>query len=104
MGIGPKAWRVLSAAVIVGTLLVDSSAAAAGLWDDIKKRGKMVVATEAQYYPFEFVEGGKIVGYHKDVLDRIIQSWGVQMDSSICPSPASSPGYSRRSTTSWQPL
>jgi polar amino acid transport system substrate-binding protein len=92
MGIGPKAWRVLSAAVIVGTLLLDSSAASAGLWDDIKKRGKVVVATEAQYYPFEFVEGGKIVGYHKDVLDRIIQSWGVQMEQLDLPFTGILPG------------
>ena len=92
MGIGPKAWRILSAAVIVGTLLLDSSAASAGLWDDIKKRGKVVVATEAQYYPFEFVEGGKIVGYHKDVLDRIIQSWGVQMEQLDLPFTGILPG------------
>ena len=30
--------------------------AASGLFDQIKKQGKVTVATEAAYYPFEFVD------------------------------------------------
>jgi polar amino acid transport system substrate-binding protein len=92
MRIQVRAWRVLSAAAVVAALLVQSSPASAGLWDDIRKRGKVVVATEAQYYPFEFLEGGKIVGYHKDVLDRIIQAWGVQMEQLDLPFTGILPG------------
>ena len=50
-------------AVLVLAILASGAAAWAqaqsGLWADIKKRGKVVVATEAQYYPFEFLENGE---------------------------------------------
>jgi polar amino acid transport system substrate-binding protein len=47
---------------------------------EIQARGKLVVATEAAYKPFEFVEQGKIVGYDKDILDLIVAAWGVQLE------------------------
>lgn len=47
---------------------------------DIKKRGVFEVAMEAAYNPFEFVQDGKIVGYDRDVLDRIAEAWGVKLD------------------------
>jgi polar amino acid transport system substrate-binding protein len=55
---------------------------AAGMWtqpssadllDEIKKRKEIVIGTEARYAPFEFVEGGKIVGYSTDLLDLIMK-------------------------------
>jgi polar amino acid transport system substrate-binding protein len=46
---------------------------AAGLLDEIKKRKEIVVATEAQYPPFEFVENGRIVGYHADLLALVLK-------------------------------
>jgi polar amino acid transport system substrate-binding protein len=47
---------------------------------EIKSHGKAVVGTEAAYAPFEFIQDGKIVGYDKDILDRIIASWGVTLE------------------------
>jgi polar amino acid transport system substrate-binding protein len=47
---------------------------------EIKGRGKVVVATEAAYAPFEFLQDGKIVGYDKDVLDGVIKGWNVQLE------------------------
>jgi polar amino acid transport system substrate-binding protein len=46
----------------------------------IKSRGKAVVATEAAYAPFEFLQDGKIVGYDKDILDGVIKGWNVQLE------------------------
>jgi polar amino acid transport system substrate-binding protein len=46
----------------------------------IKQSGKVTVGTEAAFPPFEFVRDGKIVGYHKDILDLIIADFGVQLD------------------------
>jgi polar amino acid transport system substrate-binding protein len=51
----------------------------------IKSRGKIVVATEAAYAPFEFIQDGKIVGYDKDVLDKVIAAWGVQLEQQDIP-------------------
>jgi polar amino acid transport system substrate-binding protein len=56
------------------------SADAQNTLSDIKSRGKAVVATEAAYAPFEFLQDGKIVGYDKDVLDGVIKGWNVQLE------------------------
>jgi polar amino acid transport system substrate-binding protein len=45
----------------------------AGLLDDVKKKKEIVIATEAGYPPFEYVEGGKIVGYHADILKLVMK-------------------------------
>jgi len=50
----------------------------AGLLDDIKKRKEIVIATEAGYAPFEYVEGGKIVGYHADLLALVMKDLTAQ--------------------------
>jgi polar amino acid transport system substrate-binding protein len=47
---------------------------------EIKSHGKVVVGTEAAYAPFEFIQDGKIVGYDKDILDRIVANWGVTLE------------------------
>src|SRR6185312_15587303 len=51
---------------------------------DIKSRGTVTVGTEAASFPFEFVENGKIVGYNKDILDRVVASWHVSLTSLTC--------------------
>ena len=58
---------------------VTSAAFGAGLFEQIKKQGEVTVATEAAYYPFEFVENGKIVGYDEDILHMIVKDWGVKL-------------------------
>lgn len=55
------------------------SAQADGLFAQIKQRGTFVVATEALYNPFEFVQDGKIVGYDEDLLHAIVAAWGVKL-------------------------
>lgn len=61
---------LLAGTAVVGLLAPDSRA---GLLDDIKKRKEIVIATEAGYAPFEYVEGGKIVGYHADILALVMK-------------------------------
>ena len=68
-----------AASFVLGAVLPIHSAGA-GIFEEIKKRNKIVVATEAAYPPFEFVENGKIVGFDKDVLDRVIAAWGRVVD------------------------
>jgi polar amino acid transport system substrate-binding protein len=66
--------------------------ASAGTLDEMKKQGKVTVGTEAAYYPFEFIENGKIVGYDKDILDAIIKSWGFKMEQLDLPFAGILPG------------
>ncbi len=69
----------LSIAFIAGAA-VSAPPSHAGTFDDIKKKGVTVVATEAAYPPFEFIENGKIVGFDKDVLDEVIAEWDVKLE------------------------
>jgi polar amino acid transport system substrate-binding protein len=47
--------------------------ARADLLQDIKNRKEILIATEARYAPFEFLENGKIVGYSSDMLAIIMK-------------------------------
>jgi len=85
----------LAMAILVAGLLAWQavpSGAASGLFNEIKKRGQVNVATEAAYYPFEFIEGGKIVGYDKDILDDIIKAWGIKLNQLDLPFAGILPG------------
>jgi polar amino acid transport system substrate-binding protein len=61
---------LLVALATVGLIAPDGRA---GLLDDIKKKKEIVIATEAGYAPFEYVENGKIVGYHADILALVMK-------------------------------
>jgi polar amino acid transport system substrate-binding protein len=56
-----------------------------GLFDQIKQRGTVTVATEAAYAPFEFIQDGKIVGYDEDLLHAIVAAWGVKLEQNDVP-------------------
>lgn len=45
----------------------------ADLLQDINKREEIVIATEARYPPFEFLEDGKIAGYSTDLLASVLK-------------------------------
>jgi polar amino acid transport system substrate-binding protein len=72
--------------------LTAGRAFAAGLLDDIKARGKVVVATEAAFEPFEYVVDGKIVGYNMDILAVVVEGLGVQMEQLNLPFQGILPG------------
>lgn len=63
---------------LLSALVLLPLGATAGLLDDIKKRGEIVVATEAAFAPFEFVENGKIVGYGADLLVLLMKDLTAQ--------------------------
>lgn len=46
---------------------------------DIKAAGKMVVVTEMQFPPFDFIENGEYTGFNKDLLDEVGKELGVAM-------------------------
>lgn len=68
------------------------TAKAASLLEAIKSRGKVVVATEAAFEPFEFVADGKIVGYNMDILSYVVESLGVPMEQLNLPFQGILPG------------
>ena len=46
---------------------------AADLLDRIKEKKEIVIASEARYAPFEYVDDGKIVGYDVDIFDKMMR-------------------------------
>ena len=48
--------------------------------DEVKKRGKLVIGTEAAYVPYEFFKDGKILGYDPDIADLMVPKIGVKAE------------------------
>lgn len=48
--------------------------------ESIKQKGKLSVATEAAYEPFEYMDGEKIIGYNADLFQKISDDLGVKLD------------------------
>jgi len=53
--------------------------------EEIKKRGYMIVATEDDYPPFEFVVDGKPMGYDHELLAILRKSAGFEIRQEILP-------------------
>jgi polar amino acid transport system substrate-binding protein len=66
------------------TVLPFASPANADALDDIKSRGKMIVAIDPTFAPFEFTDSsGKIVGYDPELLQAIAADWGVTVEYQV---------------------
>ena len=61
------------------------SAAAAATLDEIKKRGYLVVATEDDFRPFEFVKDGKPTGFDNELLDDLRKFAPFEVKQEIIP-------------------
>jgi polar amino acid transport system substrate-binding protein len=83
------AWAKIRVQIALGAGLVSmlmSAHATAGVdVNQVKAKGKLAVATEALYEPFEFVKDGKIVGYGRDILDEIGKDWNVKIEQADLP-------------------
>jgi len=92
-------------AVLTLTFAVaDVAPAQADLLEEIKQRGTFVVGTEARFPPFEFVEGGEIVGYSSDMMDHIMEELPAsRWSSSIYPGRAFCPGSPPSASTTSLP-
>lgn len=54
------------------TLFATAAAQADDLLQRIQQKQEIVVATEARFAPFEYVENGKIVGYGADLMHEVL--------------------------------
>ncbi|MBR4278918.1 MAG: transporter substrate-binding domain-containing protein, partial [Clostridia bacterium] len=52
---------------------------ATGKLAEVKKAGKLVIATSPDFPPFENLEGGKVVGIEIDILNIICEELGVEL-------------------------
>lgn len=64
---------VLTSVALAATCLFTvGTAQAETLLESIQTKKEIVIGTEAQFAPFEFLEGGKIVGYGPDLMGHIL--------------------------------
>lgn len=69
------------AGLIAGGILIGlpMAAQAKGLLDEAKARGELVLGTELQFAPFEFLENNKPKGYSVDLMDMVAADLGVKV-------------------------
>lgn len=76
--------RTLAAALILGSTALSAQADLA----DIQKKGVFKVATEDDYQPFNFIQDGKPVGFHADMLadlQKFMAKKSVKVQQEILP-------------------
>ncbi|MGO4403433.1 transporter substrate-binding domain-containing protein [Bosea sp. RAF48] len=67
--------------LLAGSMLAAAlTAAQADTLERIKSEGKLVVVTEMQFPPFDFMENGQYTGVNKDLLDEIGKEIGVKVE------------------------
>jgi polar amino acid transport system substrate-binding protein len=62
-----------------GIALFPARASAEDRLDKVKSQGELVLCTEFQFAPFEFLEGGKQVGYSVDLMDLVAADLGIKV-------------------------
>ena len=55
-------------------------AAQARSFEDIKKDGKIIIATEGQFAPFNFFQGSKLTGFEIDIADALVAKMGLKAE------------------------
>jgi polar amino acid transport system substrate-binding protein len=77
----PLASALFSAALAVLAPLLATSIAFADTLDDIKARGKVIVAIDPTFAPYEFTDSsGKIVGYTPAIMEAVAKKIGVILE------------------------
>ena len=69
----------LLGAATIGGLGLTARRARADTLADIKQRGELVVATEMQFPPFDFIENGNYRGVDRDLIDEVGKELGVKV-------------------------
>lgn len=49
---------------------------------DVQEDGKIIMATNAEFEPFEYIEGGEVVGIDVDISEKIAEKLGVELEVS----------------------
>jgi polar amino acid transport system substrate-binding protein len=82
-----RGFRSLVAAACVAlaaSAVLASGPARADAYDDIMRRGKMIVAIDPTFAPYETTDSsGNVIGYNPDLLAAIAAQWGVEIDYQV---------------------
>jgi len=69
-----KKWALL------GLLLASALALSARTLDEVKKDGKINIATEGQFAPFNFFQGAKLSGFEIELAELVAKKMGVTIE------------------------
>lgn len=69
-------------ALMVGlfTIAIASNTAHARTFDEIKKSGKIIVATEGAYPPFNYFQGAKLTGFEVELAEAMVKKMGLAIE------------------------
>jgi len=81
----------IGSAILALSGLMAFSAQADNL-SDVKAKGELVVGTELQFAPFDFLKADQHVGLNKDIFDEISKELGVKVSYVDLPWPSVLPG------------
>jgi polar amino acid transport system substrate-binding protein len=70
-----KIWTLLGLA-----LLVAAFTAQARSLDDVKKDGKIIIATEGQFAPFNYFQGSKLSGFEVELAELVAKKMGLAVE------------------------
>ena len=72
------------AAIAAAALMAVSAAGCSSTrsLSDVKNSGKLMMSTNAEFEPFEYKDGGEIVGIDIDISKKIAESLGVELEIS----------------------
>lgn len=65
---------------LLGVMLVSALAAQARSLEDVKKDGKIIMATEGQFAPFNFFQGSKLSGFEVELAELVAKKMGVTIE------------------------
>lgn len=71
---------ILSAVYFLGCGKQESPKDKSNTLKEINQRQKVIVATEATFAPYEFVQDGKIIGYGSDILAEVVKNLNVELE------------------------
>lgn len=65
----------------IGLLVAMGAVAAqARTFEEVRKEGKIVMATEGQYPPYNFFKGSVLTGFEIELAEAVAKKWGVTID------------------------
>jgi polar amino acid transport system substrate-binding protein len=71
---------LIGSVAATGASFFSIGAARADALVEAKKRGTLMIGTEAAYVPYEFVKDGQIIGYDPDIIAIMVKNLGIKAD------------------------
>jgi len=72
--------QFFKSAVVTAVALCAALAVQARTLDEVKKDGKIIVATEGQFAPFNYFEGTKLTGFEVEVAELVVKKMGLKLE------------------------